>query len=106
MIEHILAWLAGIIISVISATGYLGILILMAIESACIPLPSEVIMPFAGYLVSTGRFDLVLAATAGALGCNVGSIVAYAIGSASCRGRGGQSGSHSVVTVYLKQKCT
>src|SRR3546814_9637504 len=66
MIEHILAWLAGIIISVISATGYLGILILMAIESACIPLPSEVIMPFAGYLVSTGRFDLVLAATAGA----------------------------------------
>src|SRR3546814_20614505 len=63
MIEHILAWLAGIIISVISATGYLGILILMAIESACIPLPSEVSMPFAGYLVSTGRFDLVLAAT-------------------------------------------
>lgn len=80
MIEHILAWLAGIIISVISATGYLGILILMAIESACIPLPSEVIMPFAGYLVSTGRFDLVLAATAGALGCNVGSIVAYEAG--------------------------
>src|SRR3546814_13693902 len=80
MIEHILAGLAGIIISVISATGYLGILILMAIESACIPLPSEVIMPFAGYLVSTGRFDLVLAATAGALGCNVGSIVAYEAG--------------------------
>ncbi len=80
MIEHILAWLAGIIISVISATGYLGILILMAIESACIPLPSEVIMPFAGYLVSTGRFDLVLAATAGALGCNVGSIFAYEAG--------------------------
>src|SRR3546814_12902164 len=37
-------------------------------------------MPFAGYLVSTGRFDLVLAATAGALGCNVGSIVAYEAG--------------------------
>jgi membrane protein DedA with SNARE-associated domain len=80
MIESILAWLAGIIISVISATGYLGILILMAIESACIPLPSEVIMPFSGYLVSTGRFDLMLAATAGALGCNVGSIFAYELG--------------------------
>jgi membrane protein DedA with SNARE-associated domain len=80
MIESILAWLAGIIIAVISATGYLGILLLMAIESACIPLPSEVIMPFSGYLVSTGRFDLVLAATAGALGCNVGSIVAYELG--------------------------
>jgi len=37
-------------------------------------------MPFAGYLVSTGRFDLYLAATAGAIGCNLGSIVAYEIG--------------------------
>ena len=52
----------------------------MAIESACIPLPSEVIMPFAGYLVSTGRFDLWLVATAGALGCNLGSAIAYWIG--------------------------
>ena len=52
----------------------------MAIESACIPLPSEIIMPFAGYLVSTGRFDLFLAATAGAIGCNIGSIVAYEVG--------------------------
>jgi membrane protein DedA with SNARE-associated domain len=80
MIEHILAWLAGIIIAVISAAGYLGIVALMAIESACIPLPSEVIMPFSGYLVSTGRFDLLLAATAGALGCNVGSVFAYELG--------------------------
>jgi membrane protein DedA with SNARE-associated domain len=80
MIEHVLAWLAGIIIAVISAAGYLGIVALMAIESACIPLPSEVIMPFSGYLVSTGRFDLVLAATAGALGCNLGSIFAYELG--------------------------
>ena len=46
----------------------------MAIESACIPLPSEVIMPFAGYLVSTGRFNLFLVATAGAIGCNLGSM--------------------------------
>jgi len=45
----------------------------MAMVSACIPLPSEVIMPFAGYLASTGRFNLILAATAGALGCNIGS---------------------------------
>src|SRR5438552_1947985 len=52
----------------------------MAIESACIPLPSEIIMPFSGYLVSTGRFDLALVATAGAIGCNVGSTIAYAIG--------------------------
>ncbi|MBV9811671.1 MAG: DedA family protein [Acetobacteraceae bacterium] len=52
----------------------------MALESACLPLPSEIIMPFAGYLVSTGRFSLVLAATAGALGCNVGSAIAYWVG--------------------------
>jgi membrane protein DedA with SNARE-associated domain len=52
----------------------------MAIESACIPLPSEIILPFSGYLVATGRFNLFLVATAGAIGCNVGSTVAYAIG--------------------------
>lgn len=80
MIQNLLAWLAGHIIAVISAMGYGGVLLLMAIESACIPLPSEVIMPFAGYLVSTGKFDLYLAATAGALGCNLGSIPAYALG--------------------------
>src|SRR5690242_8434693 len=53
---------------------------LMAIESACIPLPSEVIMPFSGYLVHTGQFNLWLLAFMGALGCNVGSLVAYEIG--------------------------
>lgn len=52
----------------------------MASESACLPLPSEIIMPFAGYLVSTGRFNLLLVATAGAIGCNVGSTIAYVVG--------------------------
>lgn len=80
MIEKLIATLATFTIAVISGGGYLGIMLLMAIESACIPLPSEIIMPFAGYLVSTGRFDLYLAATAGALGCNLGSIVAYEVG--------------------------
>ena len=78
--EAILGWLAAIIVGFISATGYLGIVLLMAIESACIPLPSEVIMPFSGYLVSTGRFDLWLVATAGAIGCNLGSILPYEAG--------------------------
>jgi membrane protein DedA with SNARE-associated domain len=80
MFEKILGVLATFTIWVISTSGYVGIAILMAIESACIPLPSEIIMPFAGYLVSTGRFDLYLAATAGAIGCNLGSIVAYEVG--------------------------
>ena len=77
MIERIIGHLAAFIIAVISAGGYLGVVLLMAIESACIPLPSEVVMPFAGYLVYTGRFDLFAAATAGAIGCNLGSTVAY-----------------------------
>lgn len=80
MIEKILGLLAAFAIAVISGGGYPGIVLLMAIESACIPLPSEIIMPFAGYLVSTGRFNLYLAATAGAIGCNLGSIVAYEVG--------------------------
>ncbi len=80
MSEKIIAGLAAFIIGVIGATGYAGIALLMAIESACIPLPSEIIMPFAGYQVYLGHLNLYLVATAGALGCNLGSIVAYWIG--------------------------
>src|ERR1700740_691234 len=80
MIEKILTVLTGFTIAVISAGGYGGIALLMAIESACIPLPSEIIMPFAGYLVSTGEMNLYAVATAGAIGCNVGSIIAYEVG--------------------------
>src|SRR5262245_42845673 len=80
MIEKIITWLAGIIVAVISAGGYLGVVFLMAIESACIPLPSEIIMPFAGYLVFKDELNLLLVATAGAIGCNLGSVVAYEIG--------------------------
>src|SRR5580693_8855262 len=80
MIAHILEIVGAWIVSVISAAGYPGVMALMAIESACIPLPSEIIMPFSGYLVSTGRFNLALVATAGALGCNLGSTIAYAVG--------------------------
>jgi len=80
MTTEILAALSQFIITVISRSGYAGIVLLMGIESACIPLPSEVIMPFSGYLVSQGRFTLLWVATAGALGCNVGSAVAYWVG--------------------------
>jgi membrane protein DedA with SNARE-associated domain len=80
LLDRIIAPLAAFIIWTISSMGYAGVALLMAIESACIPLPSEIIMPFAGYLVSTGRFELWLVATAGALGCNLGSTAAYAVG--------------------------
>ena len=80
MLDTIIAPIAAFIVATISSIGYSGIIVLMAIESACIPLPSEIIMPFSGYLVSTGRFDLLLVATAGALGCNLGSTIAYLVG--------------------------
>lgn len=79
MLDHALSVLVSFVVTVISAGGYFGVAGLMAIESACIPLPSEVIMPFAGYLVSLGRFSLIGAATAGALGCNIGSTIAYLV---------------------------
>ncbi|HEX5234653.1 MAG TPA: DedA family protein [Silvibacterium sp.] len=80
MTEKILAIVAHFIIVIISASGYVGVALLMAIESACIPLPSEIIMPFAGYLVHAGQLTLIGVAVAGAIGCNLGSAVAYWIG--------------------------
>jgi membrane protein DedA with SNARE-associated domain len=80
MLEKIIAVLAAWIMGVISSLGYSGIVLLMAIESACIPLPSEIIMPFAGFLVFKGEMTLGGVALAGAIGCVVGSIPAYYLG--------------------------
>lgn len=80
MTQKIVAIVAHFIIGTISASGYVGVALLMAIESACIPLPSEIIMPFAGYLVYKGQLALIGVAVAGAIGCNIGSAIAYWIG--------------------------
>ncbi len=80
MIARIIETLSGFIVATISLMGYSGIVLLMAIESACIPLPSEIIMPFAGYLVSKGEMNLWLVGIAGAVGCVLGSLVAYWVG--------------------------
>ena len=80
MIAWILEILARFVIDTISASGYLGIVILMGIESACIFLPSEIIMPFFGYLVFRGDFELFRVGLAGAFGCVVGSVPAYYLG--------------------------
>jgi membrane protein DedA with SNARE-associated domain len=85
MVDKLLSGLSALIISVIAGLGYGGVVLLMAIESACIPLPSEVIMPFAGYLVSTGHFSLQAVAVAGAVGCLLGSYVAYFVGATGGR---------------------
>ncbi|MDO8513764.1 MAG: DedA family protein [bacterium] len=80
MVEAILTTLGNFIIHVIRATGYGGVVGLMAIESANIPLPSEVIMPFSGFLVSRGVMNLWLVGVAGAVGCVIGSSVSYWLG--------------------------
>ena len=80
MVAKIISVLAGWIIAIISALGYGGVFLCMTIESACIPLPSEIIMPFSGYLVFTGQFTLWGVALAGALGNVFGSLIAYYAG--------------------------
>lgn len=85
MITRLLSVLGQLIIAVISSAGYPGIVLLMAIESTS-PLPSETIMPFAGYLAGRGRFSLWWVGLAGAVGCNLGSMAAYYVGA-----RGGRS---------------
>jgi len=85
MLEKIIAPITAFIIATISTLGYGGVLLMMAIESACIPLPSEVIMPFSGYLVSTGRFSLQGVAIYGAVGCLLGSYLAYYVGATGGR---------------------
>jgi len=77
MVARIIEILSGFIVATISTLGYSGVVLLMAIESACIPLPSEIIMPFSGYLVSTGQLNLWGVGVAGAVGCVLGSLVAY-----------------------------
>src|SRR3990172_4682690 len=72
--------LTGIIIHLIETTGYLGVFVLMTLESALIPIPSEVTMPFAGFLVQQGKLNFWLVVLMGALGNLVGSLIAYGIG--------------------------
>jgi membrane protein DedA with SNARE-associated domain len=99
-VHSLIGTLATFTIAVISAGGYFGIALLMAIESACIPLPSEIIMPFAGYLVSQGQMNIWLAATAGAIGCNLGSIVAYEVGKRGGRPFVKRWGKYVLVTTH------
>jgi membrane protein DedA with SNARE-associated domain len=77
---EILRPLVEYITSVISSLGYGGIFFLMILESALIPIPSEIIMPFSGYLVSTGKLGSVGVILAGSLGNLVGSVITYYLG--------------------------
>lgn len=68
------------ILDLISSWGYPGLFFLMALESACMPIPSEVVMPFAGYLAYQGEMDFWVIVIVGSLGCTFGSIIAYVAG--------------------------
>src|SRR3954469_7914461 len=80
MISHLLAQITSFITQTIATLGYSGVGLLMGIESAAIPLPSEVIMPFSGFLAAAGKFNLFGLALSGAVGSVVGSWITYAIG--------------------------
>jgi len=79
---NLIEWGTNLILDWISNYGYGGIMLLMALESACMPVPSEIVMPFAGFLVAQGgsHMSLLGITVAGALGCTIGSIAAYVFG--------------------------
>jgi membrane protein DedA with SNARE-associated domain len=72
--------LIAALVDFIAASGYSGVALLMAIQSACVPIPSEVIMPFAGFVLATSQAKLILLATIASLASNIGSIPAYWVG--------------------------
>ncbi len=80
MIAHLIDLIVVFVTGTISAVGYLGVALLMTFESACIPIPSEIIMPFSGFLASTGKLSLWGITLAGAFGNLIGAVVTYAIG--------------------------
>jgi membrane protein DedA with SNARE-associated domain len=76
MSEKIIA----LLVAAIAGGGYASVVLLMAIQSACIPIPSEVIMPLAGYALAHSQLDLIILATVASLASNLGSIPAYWVG--------------------------
>jgi membrane protein DedA with SNARE-associated domain len=82
---NLIEWGTGVILWIISTTSYPGIVGLMALESACVPVPSEIVMPFGGALAyglpDYPQLDIWLVGLAGTIGCLLGSLMAYYIGS-------------------------
>jgi membrane protein DedA with SNARE-associated domain len=99
MVKAIFTVLGGFCVYIMGTLSYFGIALLMGIESACIPLPSELIMPYAGAMsspevnkalaeqfhIALPQFNIWVAAFAGAIGCNLGSEVAYWVGATGGR---------------------
>src|SRR5437899_656965 len=75
MLEHLIHWL----LDRFRDLGYPGIVVLMAIESSILPLPSELVMPPAGYLVAKGEMDFLVAVACGVLGSILGALANYGL---------------------------
>jgi membrane protein DedA with SNARE-associated domain len=93
ILSEILAAIGGFALSTISLLGYAGIFFLMMLESMVVPVPSEFVMPFAGFLVAQGNFNFILVIVASSLGSITGSLIFYYIG---------KTGGHTLVEKYGK----
>ena len=80
ILTDIIVFISSIVIYLITALGYLGIFVTMAMESAALPIPSEIVMPFAGFVASQGHLDFWVIVIAGTLGNLVGSLLLYYVG--------------------------
>src|SRR3978361_1759902 len=94
MSEKILA----ILVAFIASGGYASVALLLAIQSACVPIPSEVIMPFAGFVLAHSQWDLVILATVASLASNIGSIPAYWVGAKGGRPMVERFGSYGLLS--------
>ncbi|MCU0640876.1 MAG: DedA family protein [Candidatus Margulisbacteria bacterium] len=80
MVAQLVDLIVAFVTGTVSAVGYLGVFVLMTFESACVPIPSEIIMPFSGFLVTTGKLNIWGVTLAGAFGNLIGAVITYAIG--------------------------
>ncbi len=80
MVAQLIDLIIALVIGTISSVGYWGVYLLMTLESACIPIPSEIIMPFSGFLVSLGKLEIIRLTLVAALGNLTGAVITYAIG--------------------------
>ncbi len=93
ILSEILAAIGGFALSTISLLGYAGIFFLMMLESMVVPVPSELVMPFAGFLVAQGNLNFILVIVSSSLGSITGSLIFYYIG---------KTGGHTLVEKYGK----
>jgi membrane protein DedA with SNARE-associated domain len=93
ILSEILAAIGSFVLSTISLLGYAGIFFLMMLESMVVPVPSELVMPFAGFVVAQGNLNFILVIVASSLGSITGSLIFYYIG---------KTGGHTLVEKYGK----